>query len=135
MVLRAQKVSGSSITGSCGVASVRISGALRDAAGAHVIGPDGAVAVRSGSRTLTVGPGPKGNAGVFLQDRNTLDCVDTPKGPKLLLTLYCDGRACAPMDYRVIDPNGAQILSTQDNLDECDTACAEKALGTSVPRE
>ncbi|TQM03685.1 hypothetical protein FB548_3645 [Pseudoxanthomonas sp. 3HH-4] len=117
------------------VASLRITGALRDTAGQHTIGPVGAIALHSGSRTLTVGPGPEENAGIFLQDRNTLDCVETSSGPKLVLTLYCDRRACAPVDYRVIDPSNAQIISRQDTFDECDAMCAESALGTSVPRE
>ena len=116
-------------------AMVRIAGMETEPSGAqHFIGPQGVISITSATSSLTIGPSPDGNAGIFLQDRNALHCISTPKGPKLVLAMYCDGRACAPVDYRVIDPNATRVISKQDPSDECDVACAQRALGTTLPR-
>ena len=128
------KVSGSSITGTCGSATIRISGIEVDPASqASFVGPQGAISLVSGKTSLTIGPGPEGNAKIFLQDRNKLHCLSTPKGPRLILAMYCFARACALLDYRVIDPATAKVVSKQDGMEECDQACARKALGTAMP--
>ena len=130
------KVSGPSLTGTCGNAAIEVVGMERNATtGRRQLGQDAAITITSGNRSLRIGPGAEGEAGIYLQDRNKLECLDTPTGPKLLLTMYCGGRACAPVDYRVFDTQTAAVTSQPDAADECDAACAKKALGTAVPRE
>ena len=132
--LEQMKASGSSITGACGAATVKVSGVEVDPTTlGSFIGPEGVISLASGRTSLTIGPGPEGNAKVFLQDRNKLHCLTTPKGPRLILSMYCFARSCAPVDYRVIDPATAKVVSNQDGMDECDQACAGKALGLVVP--
>lgn len=135
VALEQQTMSGASVSGTCGRAVVHISGVERDptTGGLH-IASSGALSIVS-DRELLVGPGPEGNTGVFLQDRNKIQCLHTPAGPRIILAMYCDGRACAPVDYRIIDANTAEIVSAPDQADECDARCARMALGVSVPKE
>lgn len=129
VALEQQKSQGSSISGSCGPAQLKVNGVQPDT----LIGPEGAIRITSGKSSLTIGPGAKGNSGIYLQDRNKLHCLSTPTGPKLVLALYCDGRSCAPVDYRVIDPSTAKVIGRLSSMDECDAKCATKALGTEIP--
>ena len=132
--LEQMKTSGSSITGTCGPATVKVSGIEVDPTTlGSFIGPQGAISLVSGKAYLKIGPGPEGSAKVFLQDRNKLHCLSTPKGPRLILAMVCFARSCAPLDYRVIDPATAKVVSKHDGMDECDMVCASKALGVAVP--
>ena len=92
-----------------------------------------AIAIQSGKSVLKISPDPESGPKIFLQDRNKLHCVSTPSGPKLVLAMICYARSCAPIDYRVIDPNTLKVINKVDNMEECDAACAEKALGAKLP--
>jgi hypothetical protein len=85
-----------------------------------------------GATTLNIGPEAHGDSGIFLQDRNELHCLSAGKGPMLLLVMHCDGRSCPTVDYRVIDPKAAKVISVQSAMDECDVDCAKKTLGMQV---
>lgn len=132
-----QKTTGNLVSGTCGTATVKVTDASKD--------PDSpmdatgfsarytAISVQSGKASLKISPDPESGSVVFLQDRNKLHCVSTPTGPKLLLSMICYARSCATLDYRVIDPATAKVISKQDNMEECDAVCARKALGVPVP--
>lgn len=133
--LEQQKSNAGTVSGMCGPASVGISNINQDApvdatgfSGLHTV-----ITIGSGKSRLTIGPVPEAGSTIFLQDRNKLHCMGTPNGPKLVLAMICYGRSCAPVDYRVIDPKTAKVINRLDNMDECDTACAEKALGVALP--
>lgn len=132
VVLDHQTWSGSSASGACGGSVVRVSGLDHSSSSHTFIGPHGSITIM-GATTLTIGPEAHGNSGIFLQDRNELHCLGTDKGAMLLLAMHCDGRSCPMVDYRVIDPKTAKVINTQNSFDECDLACAEKSLGTSIP--
>ena len=50
-----------------------------------------------------------------------------------MLASICFARYCPPVDYRVIDPSTAKVVGMPKGLEECDRACAEKALGQRLP--
>lgn len=131
-----QKTIGQSIYGTCGSATVSITGAEKDspADSTGFSGLYSAITIQSGKSSLKISPDPDSGSTIFLQDRNKLYCVSTPKGRKLILALICYGRSCAPVDYRVIDPGTATVINKLDNMDECDAACAQKALGAPLPQ-
>ncbi|WP_448673091.1 hypothetical protein [Pseudoxanthomonas mexicana] len=122
------KVSGRQASGTCGPASIRVAGLVQDDASGHsnVITPHGEIRVISGSKQLVIGEGD-------LQDRNMAACLSTPKGPRLVVAIFCDGRSCPPVDYWVFDPAKATIVSKPADLEGCSLACAEEALGVKVP--
>ncbi len=122
------EVSGSQASGTCGPARIHGSGLVQDDASGHsnVITPHGEIRVISGSKQLVIGEGD-------LQDRNMAACLSTPKGPRLVVAIFCDGRSCPPADYWVIDPAKAIVVSEPAGLDGCSLVCAEEALGVKVP--
>ncbi len=129
-----QKAAGGGVSGTCGPATIRISDIDKDPIDSRGFsGSYAAITIQSGKASLTISPDPDSGSTIFLQDRNKLHCVSTPGGPKLVLAMYCDGRSCAPVDYRVIDPSTAKVINKLDNMDECDAPCAQKALGASLP--
>jgi hypothetical protein len=135
--LENQKADGQSVTGTCGPAAIKVTGMETGDAMAFsgFSGLTTTIAIQSGSSSLKISPDPDSGSNIFLQDRNKLHCVTTPSGPKLILAMYCYGRSCAPVDYRVIDPKTTKVISKQDNMEECDAVCARKALGAPVPSE
>lgn len=130
-----QKTVGQAVTGTCGSATVKVSDTAEDNPMdlSGFSGSYSAISINSGKSTLTISPQTDSGSGIFLQDRNKLHCVSTPAGPKLVLFMICYARSCAPIDYRVIDPRTAKVVSKQDSMEECDKACAEKILGTAIP--
>lgn len=132
--LENQKVAGGGLSGTCGAATIWISDIHKDPIDSRGFsGSYAAITIQSGKSSLTISPDPNSGSTIFLQDRNKLHCVSTPAGPKLVLAMYCDGRSCAPVDYRVIEPRTAKVLNKLDNMDECDAGCAEQALGSRLP--
>lgn len=132
--LENQKAAGGGVSGTCGAATIRISDIDKDPIDSRGFsGSYAAIAIQSGKSSLTISPDPNSGSAIFLQDRNKLHCVATPTGPKLLLAMICDARSCAPVDYRVIDPKTAKVINRLDNMDECDVACAQQALGAPLP--
>lgn len=132
-----QKTTGQAISGTCGSATVRIMDAEKDspADSTGFSGLYSAITIQSGKSSLKISPDPDSGSTIFLQDRNKLHCVSTPTGPKLVLVMYCYARSCAPVDYRVIDANTAKVIHKLNDMNECDAACAQKALGTTLPAE
>ena len=131
-----QKTVASVVTGTCGPATVRITDTEKDPInemGFH--GSYSAIHVQSGKASLKISPDPDSSSGIYLQDRNKLHCITTPTGAKLLLAMLCYARSCAPVDYRVIDTSTAKVINKLNDMDECDAACAQKALGTKLPVE
>lgn len=126
---------GGTASGSCGPAKITITGVETETAyrTKRLIGSAGSITIRAGNAVLLIGG--SGSAGIFLQDENRLHCVSTPRGQRLVLVSDCFGRGCAPIDYRVINPATAKVISQQNAAEECDRACAEKALGTALPAE
>lgn len=122
-----------SAAGTCGPAKVEISGV--DVENHHetrrLIRDYGAsIQIASGVKSLVIGDG--GDASIVLQNQNKLHCVATPTGSRLILAAHCFSNYCLPVSYTVIDPASLHVLSK--GVDgECDAACAEKALGTSLP--
>lgn len=132
-----QKTGGQTISGTCGPATVRISDAEKESP-VNSMGFDGsyaAITIQSGKSSLIISRDPNSDSGIFLQDRSKLHCVSTPTGPKLILATYCFARYCTPVDYRVIDPNTAKVIHKLNDMNECDAACAQKALGVPLPEE
>jgi hypothetical protein len=129
-----QKKVGKTISGTCGLATVQISDPeMEDPINSAGVSANTAITIKSGKSALKISPDPSNASNIFLQDRNKVHCVSTPAGPKLLLALVCDGRSCAPIDYRVIEPSTAKVINKLVNMDECDEVCAEKALGLPLP--
>ena len=122
--LQGLKAAGTKATGMCGAATVSVEGLSSD-----YIQFDGRVEVSSGKNKLTL----SGDDGTFFQDWNTLACVDTPRGPMLVVRASCGGSSCIPDDFRVVDPNSAAVVSKGTPEDGCSYQCAEKALGQRLP--
>jgi hypothetical protein len=126
-------VTGHTASGTCGPAKIAIQGV--DADNAHetrgLISSQGTITIRNGKASLTIGG--EISSDIFLQDQNKLHCLPTPKGPRLVLAGYCFARFCAPVDYRVINPTTAKVISRQNPDGECDARCAEMALGLKLP--
>ena len=129
------QVSGSAATGRCGSAEVKIQGIESDPhdPGQTRISSQGKITVRSGRASLNIGN--DGQATTHLQDHNKLHCVDTAKGRRLVLATVCFARYCTPLDFRVIDPSTAAVVGMPKGMEECDRACAEKALGQRLPED
>ncbi len=129
------KTSGSAATGRCGSAEVKVQGIEPDpqAPGQTRISSQGKITVISGRASLNIGSDDQ--ATIYLQDHNKLHCVDTAKGRRLVLATVCFARYCTPLDYRVIDPSTAKVVGMPKGLEECDRACAEKALGQRLPED
>jgi|GEM_PF-1115889 len=121
--LDGRKLAGQTATGTCGTASIKVSGI-----DGEWISPSGSVEIKGKTGSLLVGSEPH----AFMEDRNVLACVESKSGPKLLFLAFCDGRQCPPSNYYVIDPATAKIGTTTD-YGECPLACAEKALGVRLP--
>lgn len=128
-------VAGSTATGTCDKAAVRIQGIDADNPYGvdDLISATGIITIKGEKATLTIGG--ESASGIYLQDQNKLHCLASPKGPRLVLASYCFGRDCAEVDYRVIDPASTRVVSQQTSLEECDEACAEKALGMKLPED
>jgi hypothetical protein len=128
-------VAGSTATGTCGKAAVRVQGIDPD--NPHgvdgLISANGVITIKGEKSTLTIGG--ESATDIYLQDQNKLHCLASPNGPRLVLASYCFGRDCAEVDYRVIDPAAARVISSQNSVEECDKACAERALGTTLPKD
>lgn len=124
VVLQNLKSQGTTATGQCGVAKVSVAG----------LGPDyiefgGRVEITSGANKVSL----SGEQAPFFQDANRIACLETPKGPMLVVKATCFGTSCIPDDFRVIDPMTAKVVSKGTEEDGCNTACAEKALGKRLP--
>lgn len=126
-------VAGSTATGSCGKAAVRVQGIDPDNPYGvkGLIPANGIITIKGEKATLTIGG--ESASGIYLQNQNKLHCLASPKGPRLVLASYCFGRSCAEVDYRVIEPATARVISSQNSAEECDDACAEQALGMKLP--
>lgn len=126
-------VAGSTATGTCGKAAVRVQGIDPDNPYGvdDLISATGIITIKGEKATLTIGS--ETTSGIYLQDQNKLHCLAGPKGPRLVLASYCFGRDCAEIDYRVIDPTAARVISQQTSMEECNEACAEMALGVNLP--
>lgn len=135
IMLENQKATARSVSGTCGPAAIQIWDSEKDSpwTSAGFSGSYTNISIQSGKSVLKISPDPENVSGIFLQDRNKLHCVRTPSGPKLILAMFCYARACAPVDYRVIDPKTAKVINKLDNMDECDALCAQKALGVRLP--
>lgn len=116
------------VSGKCGSASVRITGANRDESGVSV-GSEAVLTVKGAKGTLATGQSDT----FFLESANELACVATPKGPMLLLAAFCTARECPEVNYQVIDTASMRQLTFYDWDKPCTRACAEKALGMKVP--
>lgn len=121
--LEGRKLVGQTATGTCGAASVRVSGV-----DGEWISPTGQVEIKGKTGSLRIGVEPY----LFLEDRNVVACVASKAGPRILLLAYCDARQCPPSNYYVINPTTARIDTTTE-YGECPLACAEKALGARLP--
>lgn len=121
--LEGRKLVSQTATGTCGAASVRVSGV-----DGEWISPTGQVEIKSKTGSLHIGSEPH----MFMEDRNVVACVASEAGPRILLIAYCDARQCPPSNYYVINPTTARIETTTE-YGECPLACAEKALGTRLP--
>ena len=127
------QVSGSAATGRCGSAEVKVQGIEPDphAPGQTRISSQGKITVVSGRASLHIGS--EDQATIYLQDQNKLHCLDTAKGRRLVLATVCFARYCTPLDFRVIDPSTTKVVGMPKGLEECDRACAERALGQKLP--
>lgn len=125
---------GGKATGTCGKAVIQIQGMApaNPSDGGNLIPSHGVITIKGEKATLTIGG--ESTSGIYLQDQNKLHCLASPKGSRLVLASYCFGRDCAEIDYRVIDPATARVVSQQTPADECDEVCAERALGTAMPK-
>jgi hypothetical protein len=123
-------VKANSATGQCGVAKVSVAGLTQTDASGHtnVIRPSGQITITAGGKSVIVGK----SEPMFLQDRTMVGCVDTPKGKRLLVATFCDGRGCEPVQYLIIDPTSLLQLTLHLN-EPCTLHCVEHALKTSVP--
>ncbi|WP_334180130.1 hypothetical protein [Pseudoxanthomonas sp.] len=121
--LEGRKLAGQTATGTCGGASIKVSGI-----DGEWISPSGSVEIKGKTGSLLVGSEPH----AFMEDRNVVACVESKSGPKLLFLAFCDGRQCPPSNYYVIDPTTVRIETTTEYGD-CPLACAEKALGVRLP--
>lgn len=127
------QTSGSVATGRCGSAEVKVQGIEPDpqAPGQTRISSQAKITVISGRASLNIGS--EDQATIYLQDHNKLHCVDTAKGRHLVLATVCFARDCSPVDFRVIDPSTLKVVGLPKGLEECDRACAEKAIGQKLP--
>jgi len=121
--LEGRKLVGQTATGTCGSASIKVSGIKGE-----WISPSGSVEVKGKTGSLRIGSEPH----MFMEDRNVVACVASKAGPKILLLAYCDARQCPPSNYYVISPTTARIETTTE-YGECPLACAERTLGTRLP--
>ena len=120
--LDGRKLDGPTATGSCGVASIKVSGIDGD-----WISSGGRIAIKGKTGSLQLGSEPH----ALMEDRNVVACVASKAGPKVLLLAYCDARECPPSNYYVIDPATTRIETTVE-YGECPLACAEEALGARL---
>lgn len=120
--LEGRKLTAQAATGTCGVASVKVSGI-----DGEWISSGGLIDIESKANSLRIGA----QQHAFMEDRNVVACVLSTSGPKVLLLAYCDARECPPSNYYVIDPATARIETTVE-YGECPLACAEAALGVRL---
>ena len=123
--LQGLKLSGGSASGTCGAAKVSVEGVSAD-----YIEFTGRIEVASSQGRLVL----SGEDGSFFQDWNYLACVETAKGPVLVVKASCGGRSCNPDDFQVIDPRTAMVVSKGTPDDGCSYQCAERALGERLPK-
>ncbi|MBD9479414.1 hypothetical protein [Pseudoxanthomonas sp. PXM02] len=121
--LEGRKLAGQTATGTCGGASIKVSGIEGE-----WISPGGTVEVKGRTGLLHVGS----ESYMFMEDRNVVACVASKAGPKIVLLAFCDARQCPPSNYYIIDPINVRIETTTE-YGECPLSCAEKALGARLP--
>lgn len=116
--------------GTCGPAKITVEGLTQSDASGHsnVIAPEGSISVRTASKVLRLGQ----SEPFFLQDRTMLACMDTPKGKRLVVATFCDGRSCEPVEYAIVDPSNADLLSPRNGI-SCTSECAVKLIGDRLP--
>lgn len=120
-------------TAQCGTADVSFIGLTKDPDIGYVAPYSGVVVVKSSKGKVSSG---SDTNAIRLNDNNEFACVKTPKGPRLVISGYCSGTSgCGPDDFTVIDPATPRILATTHDEKYCTRSCAEKALGTKVPKE
>lgn len=114
-------------TGSCGGAIVRVMGVTSTYGNRFGIDLDaGMVIVRQAGREIALRD--------ELSDHNSVACVPTGSGDKLLIGSACAGSACPDSySYVVIDPRRAVVLAPRKRGEACDELCAGKVLGARVP--
>ncbi|WP_420997273.1 hypothetical protein ACKI2N_033315 [Cupriavidus sp. 30B13] len=114
-------------TGSCGGAVVRVMGVTSTYGDRFGIDLDAAVIiVRQAGKEMALRNS--------LSDHNSIACVPTSKGDRLLVGSACAGSACPDSySYFVIDPKETAVLVPKKAGDACDERCAEKVLGVKVP--
>ena len=114
------------ISGKCGAAMVSIADVVRD--------DDGSLSTRSGA-VLSI-EGSKGSISskqpspLWLDSGNDIACVNSPKGPRVVLAAWCMATSCDPVNYEIVDPASMKLLTGSDT---CDRKCAEKILSTKLP--
>ena len=123
--LESRKLAGQTATGTCGAASIKVSGI-----DGEWISPSGSVEIKGKTGSLRIGSEPY----MFMEDRNVVACVASNAGPKIMLLAFCDGRQCPPSNYYVINPTTAGIETTTE-YGECPLACAERSLGMRLPKD
>ena len=121
--LEGRKLAGQTATGTCGAASIKVSGV-----DGEWISPSGSVEVKGKTGSLRIGSEPH----MFMEDRNVVACVASKAEPRILLLALCDARDCPRSNYYVIDPTTLRIETTTE-YGECPLACAEMALGVPLP--
>lgn len=68
--------------------------------------------------------------GYLLSDFNTVRCVQTKRGARLLVGSNCGGSACSDAkDYSVIDPKTKSVYPAKNSIKRCDENCVNQFLG------
>lgn len=130
IVLDSINTDGADVTGTCGAAQVAIDG-IRAGEEQHIDGFEGSITITAGGKTLRADKDSGGT--IPMENFAQVHCVATPNGARLVVAAHCASSYCLPINYTVIDPATAEIVSVGDGEWGCDGACAEKALGTQLP--
>lgn len=128
VVLDGASFEGATASGTCGAAKVAIAG-IRPGQEQHIDGFEGSITISSAGKTLRADK----DGGIPLENSAQVHCVTTPNGALLVVAAHCASSYCLPINYTVIDPASAKIVSVGDGEWGCDGACAEKVLGTQLP--
>lgn len=71
-----------------------------------------------------------------LSDYNMVHCVPTAKGLRLLVGSNCGGSLCSDAkDYTIINLSNGHQFPAKNATTDCDTECANKALGFKYLKE
>ena len=126
VALNGMKQQGSTATGTCGGAQIKVSGV-----GEQWVPYDAAVIeINTGGKTTRYSA-TEGN--VVFHDWNHVACAASRQGEVLVLEAVCSGRACNPSDFTLFDMKTGRITTPQTMIDGCDRECVAKALGGPLP--